>query len=367
MARTKRVSQDLGKKIVKIRSLKKLFLFSALCLALFLVLGGTIQSSASFVSSAYSSQSASHDSPKTTNPTFVWFFGYVGSYFYPQTQLNLSQSQLITVAGKLSRLVGNTSLQLVTAVSQIPGQTINWSNATLVSQIKSYVSSLRSYASVVYGRIDLFEFNQNSFPSIYTQLNNYTKSIDLNGVWLDHAAEYYNKVGKAAFNAMMQNITVHFPQLHFIMNHTEHRQLITPLNHTTWENATYVAPSAECSPKTYYCNMQMSLISGLNKLFPGHIVVHLDAYAVKPHAPMSVFSNYNDVLEQYNLGNLAHLGSHPKNGNQDLAFVMLYPIVGAWTYKYGQYNGTLYNSLPNGNFKRSTYGAFTKIMVENLN
>src|SRR2546427_7023076 len=50
-----------------------------------------------------------------TSPTFVWYFGYVGNTFYPQTQLGLSPQQLIAQAASISASVGPANLRLVSA------------------------------------------------------------------------------------------------------------------------------------------------------------------------------------------------------------------------------------------------------------
>src|SRR2546430_1316082 len=41
-----------------------------------------------------------------TNPTFVWYFGYVGNTFYPQSQLGVSPQALISQASSISAAVG---------------------------------------------------------------------------------------------------------------------------------------------------------------------------------------------------------------------------------------------------------------------
>ena len=124
-------------------------------------------------------------SAQSSGPIFVWMFGYVGDVFYPQAQLGLSQHQLINTAHALSNDFGKSNLEIVTAVSQIPGQNIQ---ASYIPQIRSYVDALRKSATVVYGRIDLDEFNLTTSETVYDEVAMYVNQLEINGIWFDHPA-----------------------------------------------------------------------------------------------------------------------------------------------------------------------------------
>jgi hypothetical protein len=310
------------------------------------------------------------------NPTFVWFFGYIGGYFYPQTQLDLNQSYMISVAQTLSQQVKN--LSLVTAVSETqvvgPGA-INWTNGGQIRKIRSYVNSLNEYASVVYGRIDLENFNATTACnqcSIYSEVKNYTNKLNITGIWLDHPAIYYTSVGNLTFNHMMQNLSGSFPKLHFILNHTEFKKVgpgnsngyITPLVNDTWQKMTYVAPSFSCNSTSQTCSLDSSkFVKALDALYPNHVLLHFDAYGKVKGEPMSRFSSFNTTNEINDLQKLAFAGTHPSKGAP--TYLTLYPVMGAWTFQGSPYMGTLYNSLSVGLYARSTIANFTQIMIAN--
>jgi hypothetical protein len=291
--------------------------------------------------------------PTSGEPVFAWMFGYVGNSFYPQTQLNLTQQDFIGVAKNMSLEVGFQHLQLVTVVSQIPSHTIN---STMIPIIRNFVESLRQYASVVYGRIDLFQFNLTTKLTIYNESQMYANELDLNGIWLDHASQYYSKVGEQQFNLLMQNLTTMLPNEHFILNHTFHRVLITPMNGTTWESMTYVSPSTKSD-----LTINRTLLADLNQLFPNHVLMHFDAFATEAYEPMGKFADLNASTEISLLSSLASKGAFASRNSY--RYLMLYPIIGGWTYVGSQYHGTLYNSLSFGNYSRSTFQNFTNIMV----
>lgn len=289
----------------------------------------------------------------STQPVFVWMFGYIGNLFYPQTQLNLTQQDLVNAAKNISLEVGQQNLQLVTVVSQIPKHTIN---STMIPIIKSFVDNLRQYASVVYGRLDLLQFNLTTKQTIYNETQMYVNELDLNGIWLDHASVYYSNVGFQQFNFLMENLTEMFPNVHFILNHTFHRVLITPANGTTWEKMTYVSPSTKSD-----LTVNRTLLVELNQRFPNHVLMHFDAFATESYEPMGRFADLNASTEISVLSSLANKGAFASKSLY--RYVMLYPIIGGWTYIGSAYHGTLYNSLSVGNYSRSTAQNFTNIMV----
>src|SRR5437588_3738832 len=206
--------------------------------------------------------------------TFVWYFGYVGNTFYPQAQLGVSPQTLIAQASSIGESVGPANLRLVSAIDEIRGRNIS---PAMIATEKSYVDSLRKYASVVYGRLDLQQFNLTSSPTIYAEVDKYARQLDLNGAWFDHAIVYYNAVGQAKFNAMMQALSSANPSFSYILNNPGTRQgYITPLPGTTWAANTHICPSVKAGT---FDAVDLAQISVLNSLYPSRVLVHWDAFA----------------------------------------------------------------------------------------
>ncbi len=293
----------------------------------------------------------------STKTAFVWLFGYIGENFYPKTQLNLSQQQMYAIAAQLRHSLGlNASLNLVSAVDETPGNQIAWSNKTKVAPILSYVGFLRQYGQV-YGRIDLQEFNTTTKTKVYTEVGRYANTLFLNGVWLDHAAVLYSE-NKTTFNNMMQNLTNSYPNLEFILNQaykeSNSAYVIVPAANTTWANNCYISPSILSG--SYDKIPASKQLAKWNEYYPGRVLIHFDAFATKSYEPMGLFANQDNLVEVQTMQKLASKGL-------TLGYMLLYPIIGAWTFKDSLYKGTLYNSLTTGNYPRSTLTNFTQIMV----
>jgi hypothetical protein len=139
----------------------------------------------------------------------------VGNTFYPQSQLGLSPQSLVSEASSISASVGPANLRLVFAIDEVQGGIIS---QAMIPTEKSYVDSLRAYASVVYGRIDLEMFNMTSSPTVYAKVAEYVNQLGLNGIWLNHAIVYYDAVGQMEFNTMMQTLSDSYPSLSFLLN-----------------------------------------------------------------------------------------------------------------------------------------------------
>jgi hypothetical protein len=291
-----------------------------------------------------------------TTPTFVWYFGFVGDTFYPQTQLGLSPKSLITEASSISASVGAANLRLVAAIDEIPGKTIS---TAMIPTEKGYVDSLRKYSSFVYGRLDLQQFNLTSSPTIYAEVAKYANQLDLNGAWFDHAILYYNTVGQAKFNAMMQALSSANPSFGYILNNAAAKQgYIAPSTGTTWAANTYICPSVKSGT---FDTIDLAQISTLNRLFPGHVLVHWDAYAKSSPEPMGLFANQPASAELSTVRALTHQGVYP--ANPSYRYLLLYPIIGAWTFSGSTYKGTLYNSLSSGAYARGTATGLVAIMA----
>jgi len=278
-----------------------------------------------------------------TGPTFVWYFGYVGNSFYPQSELGITPAQMIMEAAQLSNAVGYSNLRFVSVVSEFAGQDVT---PAMYPTIESYVSSLRSYASVVYGRIDLSDFNLKTTPSIYAKVAEYVQ-LGLNGIWLDGAIGYYDKVGGAKFNTMMQNIAELYPSLNFILNNAPaNLGIVTPTG--SWSSKAYISPSVT---KGTYDMVSASTVASMNALYPGRVLVHFDAFGQVETEPMGLFADKSAAIEE---GTVKAIASQ---------YLLLYPVLGAWTYDGSPYRGTLYNSLPYGGYARDTVGSFVSVMT----
>lgn len=330
------------------------------------------------------------------DPVYVWLFGFVGNTFYPQTQLGLTQQQVIDVAKNLCAAVGKQNLNILTAVDEIqtyldPNGVINTSNPAIMSNITSYVSSLKQYSAAVYGRLDFLQYNV-SFPSygaisnplsVYNQTSLYVNKLGLSGVWFDRSPSYYADgpndkgaktppgAGPETFNRMMQNLTTMFPAAKFILNQAASQfGPITPFGNTTWEQNTYICPTVQVNKPGYTLTDDWAEFPEFYARFPGHVLLHFDAQGPYPLTagsppPMATFANMSVSQEQTVLDNLAINGTEP-SVNDGVSYSMVYPIIGAWTSwnvnGWPQYNQTLYNSLTIGNYHRSTNATFVNIM-----
>jgi hypothetical protein len=300
-------------------------------------------------------QASSNSKPST--PTFVWFYGYVGGNFFPTTELGITQTQVLQEASKLSNQVGSSNLRLVTAVDTT--QT-NVANNSMVPEIKSYVDALRTYASVVYGRIDLTLFNLTSSPNVYQMVKKYADKMDLNGIWFDQAAVYYGAVGQNNFDTMMQNLTDKYPTLNFILNNAATNvAIIQPEQKDTWQQNAYISPTVE---QGSYNSVNLTLVSEMYALFPGRVLLHYDASFNLPAEPMGVFADQTSKNETTAISFLAKQGAEPVS--QSEAYYLLYPILGSWTYTGSEYNGAIYNSLNIGTYDRQTASSFISVMTE---
>lgn len=341
-----------------------ILLFSLLAL---LVLSTFVSFSSVTSSSGYSNSSQTHSSfmSASGSPIYVWFFGFVGDQFYPQTMLNISEQTMINYVANLSATYGRNRLVILTAVDEIP-VTGGEITSPMISTIASYVSALHQYAAAVYGRLEFDQFNLNassygtcsawSTCPIYNQSALYINELGLNGIWFDHVSQYYQAIGSLDFNNMMQNLTEMFPTASFILNQASsgHYGFVQELQGSgyTWENQTFVSPT---TTKNFV--VPRKTIQTLNQLFPGHVILHLDAegpsqIGTSSKVPMSLFANLDTSSEIWTMDNLVNAGISPLLQNESYATVI--PVIGSWTYAYGQYEGTLYNGLSVGNYARST-------------
>lgn len=304
-------------------------------------------------------------------------FGYTGQYFVPQVQLGITPSQTIAEAKTISNSVGKANLDLVSVVGEELNQPpwgvtlVNWSNATQVKLLKSYVKSLAKYASGLYARMDFEQFN-NTGNGIYTQVKDFV-GIGINGFWMDHGPNLYNDIGQVAFNAMMQNLTASFPGIVFMLNEAVKCPpsepcigFITPVSGDTWQDNAYVSPSLVSDTSS---EPNFNYIQDLNEIpaWNGRVVLHFDAYAQLNTEPMGLFANQTSKEEESIISNLTTTGLNPANSND--FYYTLYPVLGAATYNGTitggtmNYEGTFYNSLKTGTFSRSTVASFIKDMT----
>jgi hypothetical protein len=293
-------------------------------------------------------------SSTVNKPVFVWMFGYTGDTFTPQSQLGLSQSYLVSQVKTISSAVGKSNLRLVAVVGEEPGANVQSSSE---SAIRSYVSSLKQYASVVYGRIDLEEFNSGTSPTLQSQISLYA-SLGLNGVWFDHGPNEWASMGSSKFNSMMQSIIKSYPDFNFIMNQAvEKNGWITPSSGTTWGPHTYISPSVDSGS---CCTVNDVTIAALNKIYPGRVLLHFDAFATTASEPMGIFADKTTSQQESAVSSLVHAGINPKSSSY--AYNFQFPILGAWTYNGSKYHGTLYNSFSSGKYDRGTESSFISTM-----
>lgn len=295
---------------------------------------------------------------------FVWYFGYVGDTFYPQTQLNISEQQMISQARSLSVSVDSTSrLVFVSAVDQLAGHSIKWGSKSVLENLRGYVGNLSLYGQV-YGRIDLEQFNTTGFGgtasevSINQEIGYYITDLSLKGVWLDHASVLYHE-SPTAFNNMMQNLSKSFPGFTFILNQA-FRQIyktgiITPATGTTWAAQTYISPSVLSG--SYKNIPASSQFVTWNNYYPGRVLLHFDSYAQMSSEPMGVLADQSVSTQESAVLTLAKQGP-------SVGYTLLYPIIGGWTSASSEYHGTLYNSMTFGTYDRGTYSSFVGTMTE---
>lgn len=320
-----------------------------------------------------------------SRPVYAWFFGYVGGTFYPRSELGISQSEMLEAAKNLSQIFGKNNLVLVTAVNEIPlpGGTIN---NTMITPIRSYVIELKKYASAVYGRLDMQQFNLSTLPGygsctlgggsgpwydcpIYNQSSLYVNQLGLDGIWFDHPTQYNDVVGNLTFNEMMQNLTTLLPSTKFLINQTPGARLgyTVELDGFTWMNDTYAVPSVQSRNLALNQNQEAIVYDN----FFGHVIVHFDAdgppgVGSNKGAPMSVFAAENASAEISTLTSILYNGTHPNAVNESYSTVI--PVIGSWTYNASvnggpDYNGTLYNALSIGNYARSTVASFEQAVI----
>jgi hypothetical protein len=297
------------------------------------------------------SQSAFATTSASKEPVFVWVFGYTGDSFFPQTELGITTSQTVSIAKTLSSDVGgSSSLRLIGVVGEEPGENIQSGS---ISTIAAYVSSLKPYASVLYGRLDMEEFNFTSSTTLISQVSLYVNQLGLNGIWIDHGPNEWAAVGSTKFNEGMQAIISEFPTLNIIMNQAVTKNgYITPAKGDTWGKNTWISPSLVSNT---YNQVDLSEIKALNGIYPNRVLLHFDASANVNTEPMGLFANQKVSVEESTMKTLVSDG---KSHNFDLVF----PIIGAETEASSMYAGTLYNSLTTGTYDRGTETSFISLM-----
>jgi len=204
---------------------------------------------------------------------------------------------------------------------------------------------------------------------IFNQSNIYVNQLGLNGIWFDHSSQYFNAVGNLTYNQMMQNLSMMFPNVRFIINQTPGALLgySVELGGYTWMNQTYAAPSAQQDTLT----VNQSQESIVYNDFYGHVIMHLDAegppgIGTNSKEPMSIFASENVSQEVSAVTALLYNGTHLNPISQTYSFVV--PLVGSWTYDGSingsrNYDGTLYNGLTVGNYARSTISRFEQAIL----
>lgn len=302
-----------------------------------------------------------------------------------------------------------------------------------IPTIQSYVTKLHKYAAAVDGRLDMLQFNLTAlgeygncepttwagvnYPGwancpIYNQSRLYLTPVSegglgMNGIWFDHVLWYLNYgfgLNNTAFNIMMQNLTNLNKNSTFILNHTTPPSkwgYITELPGYTWGQQSYVAPSPSSLanntnscvdlpyfPPAYCLTTINSQLQQENINFPGHVIMHFDAAGPPnliqegksiedPREPMSTFANMTASQEISALTSLVLNGTHPSMTNE--TYGMVIPILGSWTYYQTDppncgvgcpnYNGTLYDSLPDNYmagtaYDRGTFSNFTQLLLD---
>jgi hypothetical protein len=293
-------------------------------------------------------------------------FGYVGDTFWAEANQSITPQQTISVAANLSAKFGAQNIRFVNPVDVEPGHNIQ---PQMVQTIGAYVDNLRRYSSVVYGRIDALQFS--NLSSMYSEASLFVKQLHVNGIFIDLAPVLYNNIGQTTFNKIIQNLTNSFPGLNYIMNEAAtSSDYITPLSGTTWGSSTFVMPTVSSGQYTYGGISNLSKIIALNKIFPGHVLMHYDANAgLGKGEPMAVFADQSTSNEISALTTLIQNGltppTCPSSDTSLCKFDFLIPVLGAWTANDSAYSGTLYNSFSFGKYARGTFDNFMGIIQSN--
>jgi hypothetical protein len=309
----------------------------------------------------FSSASSSNSTCGTTSPrpVFVWMFGYVGDYYWPQFNNSVAPQQMISTAQSISNSVGKANLRIVGAVDVEPGHNINQTTVpNIEATIRAYVGSLKTYSAVVYGRIDMEQFHD--LTSLKAEFSLFT-SLGLNGVFFDLAPIIYNNMGELNFNNMMQQLTNSFPNICYLFNQSNPTITLlhepTAYGNTWWTNA-YVSPTVYPGSLT---TLNLNRIAQLNGLYPGHVIIHYDANAgLGLSEPMAYFADHIPSAEESAIHTLASEGFNYWKASSSHEFNILIPVFGAWTANTSIYHGTLYNGLSVGTFSHGTLtGSFS--------
>ncbi|MDA4123234.1 MAG: hypothetical protein OK456_08660 [Thaumarchaeota archaeon] len=294
----------------------------------------------------------------------------MGGEFQPQTNLGLTQKQMIAEAANLTSQLGD-NVVLMHAVAESARRQINTS---MLPELHNYVSGLRSSgAEYVSGWLDLKYTNVTSPSNIYTQVAMMVQSIGVNAIWLDHAVGYWdayctahapnnprNCIEDPTFNTMMQNLHNLFPSVLFFLNVSPKNSIITPAAGTSWAAKTYVLPDNAIGSTTKWQPASPSQVGQYNTYFPGHVVLHFDSQAKTETEPMWQFASINATAEASAI-NLLLCNGLEKSTNVT-GYNLLVPIIGGNTYLHSAQRGLLYNSLGYGSFAKNTVGSFVALL-----
>ncbi len=292
----------------------------------------------------------------STGVVFAWVFGYDGNIFLPLKELGLTQGNIVSLVASMSSSVGGKDhLYVVTAVSETPGRVVG---PAMFSEVSGYVSLLKQDAKIVFGRLSVGTFNDTSSTTIYSEVSKYVNQLSLNGIWLDHAVDFYAAAGQSRFNTMMQRLVGLYPSLVFILDHAETTAIITPLAGTTWANRVIVTPSLALGT---YNEIDASLMASLSSLYGGRVILHFEAFSAIPSIPMNVFAEQSIATQISAVRNLAYNGLHPSQPS--LAYNFLFPILGAATCACSRDPGVLYNSQTYGYAAKGTFQSFLPSML----
>jgi hypothetical protein len=247
---------------------------------------------------------------------------------------------------QISNKVGKSNLRVVSALG-LEGGTVN--PGAFVAE-KNYVNSLKQYASVIYGRVDMQDYSNNLVSSVGVLI----RTLGVNGLWIDEGPHLWAAWGASKFNSVMQSLENTYPNLNFILNQAlVDKGYITPAKGSSWGAHTYISPSVGSGS---CCNINFGEMNALNAIYPGRVLLHFDAYAKVPSEPMGIFANQQAGTEEGEIKNLA-------SASASHGFDFLFPVLGAWTYCTSQYHGTMYNSFSQGKFARNTFNNFLSDMA----
>jgi hypothetical protein len=293
---------------------------------------------------------------------YIWYFGYEGDEFQPQTQLGVTPANMISYAASIcAQLEGlsacshpDPQLVLIHTVGEASQQYIS---TDMIPTERAYVQGLRLYAGVVSGWLDLSSTNLTSSNNVYQEVSKMVNDIGVNAIWFDHSVAYYSPqgVGKTAFDQMMTTLHIMFPGLIFFLNVTDVNYRIYPPSNSNWAASTYVLPSLS---KGFVPDIN-TVIKYNEHYPPGHVILHFDATAEGIYEPMGRFANFT-AAQEYNYVNF-FLGRGL--GNVTYGYNLLVPIMGGPTCicQYGT-RGNLYNGLPFGFDSRGTAESFVGAM-----